>query len=71
MPYNYKEAFDVVELSLEQRKQLAVGAILTFQNEFPHIDLLNVAVLPNTKHVEVEGGGEYRVYSWEALGFEL
>jgi hypothetical protein len=72
MPYNYLSAFaDAPDLDPCIRKELAIAGILTFRNEFPNIDLLKVEVLVATKHVEVEGGGEYRLYPFHMLGFEL
>ena len=70
--YNYLEAFNIPpQLSEDQLKEIALAATFLYFEEFPEAQGGIVAFYMETKHVEVTGGPEPRLYSWKQLGFEL
>ena len=70
--YNFYEAFHpTAQLSKQQCKMVGVAAILQYRFEFEDVEYIEVSFFMDTKHVEVTGGPEIRIYSWKELGFEF
>jgi hypothetical protein len=71
MGYNYHHAFHpsaMPKITRQQLEELLVSAAFAFQTEFPDATQLDVQVLMETKHVEVQMGNDIRLYSWKQLG---
>ena len=72
MSYNYHAAFQQpTGYTKQQLEEIAVAACCAYGMEFPDAKDVDVDFYFETKHVEVTGGPEPRLYSWKQLGFQL
>ncbi len=72
MGYDYHANFLAkAELDPSVVKSIALAAVNRYMQAFPETTATQVTFYTETKHVEVEGGLEPRLYSWKQLGFSI
>lgn len=75
MGYNYADAFSAEEeLTPDQRELIKAALIVALKNyrhEFPDAPKAHFTVFLSNPCIQVSGGPEIRVYTFEELGFKI